>query len=1654
MLNAAFYKTGANYLTKIIRYFKLSLIAAIFIFYDKIEAAPVNYETATLTSPAQINGDQWNSVTFTRSFAAAPVVIMSPTTQSNGDPCVVRVRNVTATGFQYQLDEWDHLDGVHPAETLQYLAISEGTHVFGAQRWQVGRQSGVNRNETTVSLSDFSTPPVVLTQIYSTANQAGTTGTKGVKAIKARVSDVTSTSYKVRLQTQESDTATLSNESVGYVAVAIGRTFLDGRVVSAIRVTNGVNSNFATITYGVTRNSPTLFAQSQTFKESDPGELKYQNLTSTSVQLRYQEETSRDAETTHASEDLGYLIMGTMGGESQSKLEIGDVIVTQSNATTWTTVNLSRTYNTPVVVMGPLSHTRGAPLTVRVRNVKAGVSGTSNASFEFQIDRWSHNTVQTHEFKESLSYMVMEAGTHAIGGNLWQAGVSTGVTQSASSQTLSTMFNRTVPVVLPQVVTTNDTQTVQARVSSVTDTNFNLELDESEIDRTEHAGETVHWFAFMPGVSNLFSTRMRFEVGTFTDVSSSFSFKTFRRLHADPFFFAATQTQNDTDPNTLRWRYLFADKVELLTQEDGHPAQFGETTVSNSHDAENVGYVIVQGAEDTDEDGAPNQWEIDNGLNPNSASDGSTDSDNDLLNNQQEYHNRIDFETSSNPRTFTGGTITVSAPDHNAYEVNDRSASTQSVIPGRFRISRAGGLAPLTINYTASGSPITDSNRAPASSSDYGLWTSPDGRIAANTSIGMAANSQGADVFVRPVVDTINEYREGVRLQLSSNGSSYDLGSLSTATVNILDAQDITANEQLFVGTFLPQGSAVTSGSGYATVILNGSKTSAKISTFFNGLTTPQTDVDGSHVHFANTGTDSSVSNGTIIYGNPNGLPRGPLYEYGWTITDAAGLKGQKIIDALFRKNTGEGLYVNVHTTRYADGELRADLKLQTGSATFIRPAEAPSLENLANEEQVRRECARFLTQATFGASEADISALYNSIESPRTSASNRIAAFKSWLNTQWGRDQTRLYDYTYAADQQEWALLGQTEKLSDGLPPPNNATDWTRWGNSNYRALPNGLNKRDYSPKFLNRRHAAWTIMRYAHDQLRQRVGSALEQIFVVSDRESTIKDSHYGHARYLDMLTDAADGVRSIQPPNGAYTTANNSAFTVRHLLEDISKHPIMGQYLSSLQNQKAVFGNDGNAILSPDENYAREIMQLFTIGLFELHPDGSLKLASNGQPIATYDNEDIKQLSRVFTGWSFAWSVNTAANGFVPTLAQNNFFGHDGFDFFHPGFESPMKVFRVFHEEGAKRFLTASIPAYLGSSTDSSARDAYAESDMDTTMDTLFDHPNIAPFLSRLLIQRLVTSNPSRGYIYRVAQVFADDNGSAPGGVRGNLRAVVNAILLDYEARTLRNVDPQTENNNTSVNVSFGKVKEPIIRYMQLLRALGAKSQIDLDETSPSTNDLAGYGLASSQLDNYIGGGTQMRYSNTINDLAQQPHSIPSVFNWYLPDYSPGGRISLAGLYAPELQIITENIAVRSVNFHRIIISSNIFDPTSTTLPVGEQVRELLGDSTGSQDNIYADISDLVADYKANRDANGATNLSATIYLVNRLDRLLCSGALQAKYPYVEGGKDPRSIMIDKLVLISNGNTPLTLTLAANRVRAAIYLITSSPEYIVQK
>jgi uncharacterized protein (DUF1800 family) len=388
--------------------------------------------------------------------------------------------------------------------------------------------------------------------------------------------------------------------------------------------------------------------------------------------------------------------------------------------------------------------------------------------------------------------------------------------------------------------------------------------------------------------------------------------------------------------------------------------------------------------------------------------------------------------------------------------------------------------------------------------------------------------------------------------------------------------------------------------------------------------------------------------------------------------------------------------------------------------------------------------------------------------------------------------------------------------------------------------------------------------------DQLRQRVAWALSQIMVVS--QNPLSGYPFGLADYYDMLARDAFG-------------------DYRRLIEDVTLHPMMGRYLSMLGNQKPNLALN----IRPDENYARELMQLFAIGLVELNPDGSIRRDGLGNPIPTYDQPIIEGFAHIYTGWHWACAAGSPANcNFTNTRAT---FANQIL---------PMQAFAEQHDSGSKRMLT-----YAGAPRTSVPAGQAMAQDLRDALDNIAGHPNVAPFISKQLIQKLVTSNPSPEYVQRISRVFENDG----AGRRGNLGAVVRAILLDIEARR----DP-----TVSTGATAGKTKEPLLRLTQLWRAYGGAAQSGRFVTV-----------------------------NAQATFAQGPLTAPSVFNFFSPFFAPTGEIADRGLVAPELQIATEfqNTVVTNFFFTQVFnrnSRSGVTNPDIVVINI-EPEFALAGDST---------------------------------------------------------------------------------------------------------
>ena len=431
--------------------------------------------------------------------------------------------------------------------------------------------------------------------------------------------------------------------------------------------------------------------------------------------------------------------------------------------------------------------------------------------------------------------------------------------------------------------------------------------------------------------------------------------------------------------------------------------------------------------------------------------------------------------------------------------------------------------------------------------------------------------------------------------------------------------------------------------------------------------------------------------------------------------------------------------------------------------ASFEAPTDLP-----ANDA----EAARFLTQATYGPTVAEIARL-------------RAIGYSEWLRQEFNKPATAARPYMEAVND---------ARLADGQSGVSHNNRLDRWF------------------------HTAAT----RSDQLRQRAAFALSQILVISDQNSTLGGEPIQVSEYWDIL-------------------ARNAFGNYRELLDEVTWNPSMGKYLSHFRNRKA----SADGLRQPDENYAREVMQLFTIGLIERNLDFT-PILSGGQPIPTYNQNVVTEYAKVFTGFNYN-NATTISNGTNTYLR--------------------MTCIETEHD--------TTLKTVIGGSTIPAGQDC--PSDVDDGLDLLFAHPNIAPFISRQLIQRFTSSSPSPAYIQRVAQKFLN-NGF---GERGDLSAVVRQVLMDPEARNA----PTTNS---------GKPREPMLKLTAMWRAWDAQM--------PAA-------------DTY--GNIPMGMTNPSGTFGQRPLGADTVFNFFEPDYQLPGAIANAGLYSPEFQTLNESTLTSASN-----------------------------------------------------------------------------------------------------------------------------------------
>jgi uncharacterized protein (DUF1800 family) len=587
----------------------------------------------------------------------------------------------------------------------------------------------------------------------------------------------------------------------------------------------------------------------------------------------------------------------------------------------------------------------------------------------------------------------------------------------------------------------------------------------------------------------------------------------------------------------------------------------------------------------------------------------------------------------------------------------------------------------------------------------------------------------------------------------------------------------VTGGSNVYAATMRPQGGAATNASGSTFIRLNEAETEGIISIKYQGLTSAYF---GMHVHDERI-PGGGLANVVADLDEPGDVERLPDGSFKWEIKTAGGRSREQIVQDL-----KDGvLFFNVHSVLYPGGEIKGHFSRVEGSQKFAPP---PALPLWTDDSDTNNGAARFLTQASFGPSAADIKALKD------LTPTGGKSRYEMWIDDQFNQPASHTL-----------AEVIRTE----GASTSGGAFDETLAMNAWWRNSISGP------------------------DQLRQRLAFALSEILVVSG-QGPLDNNARALAHFYDMLADHAFG-------------------NFKDVLKATTLTPGMGRYLDMLRNDKP----DHSVGRIPNENYAREIKQLFSIGLFKMWPDGTLILNSKFEPVDTYTQREIVGFAHVFTGWDYGYD-----GGYRTTLGAG------------ANWTRPMREVPVRHFTGPKRVLNNEVLPGLamaaGQPLDPHAAhnvtlysdplyQGLAAKELEDLHNQLFNHPNVGPFICRQLLQRLVTSHPSRGYVYRVTQKF-NDNGS---GVRGDLRAVIKAILLDSEARSL------TE----ATRAEFGKQREPIMRVAAAARAF---------RIEPWTGTYAQNG------------------TRTITVTTDTPHRLASGNNVFL-DFTSGSPAPSIGSYS---------------------------------------------------------------------------------------------------------------------------------------------------------
>jgi uncharacterized protein (DUF1800 family) len=659
-----------------------------------------------------------------------------------------------------------------------------------------------------------------------------------------------------------------------------------------------------------------------------------------------------------------------------------------------------------------------------------------------------------------------------------------------------------------------------------------------------------------------------------------------------------------------------------------------------------------------------------------------------------------------------------------------------------------------------------------------------------------------------------------------------------------------------------------------------------------------------------------------------------------------------------------------------------------------------------------RIQATQFLTHATFGPTEVEVNTLADRMRQIGT-----IAAATEWIDSQLNLPLSNESRHLTLAE----SMIAEDFQFCTAV-------------NSNGVAVPMDATRVPIQTRY---RQSAWYHRAITNsDQLRQKLAWALSQILSVGN-----DFANFNNTQLEGTPIDPVRKPRYLGLSNYYDVFVDNALLRYRDVLQAVSYHAIMGDWLSSRGNAK----EDLLTNRFPDENFAREVMQLFSIGLYLLDDDGTQRLDGLGVPMPTYTQDHIREYAQVFTGLGYNTSGN---NGGTFSSAVR--------------YQTPMTMVASQHDTSSKVLLHGTLPA-LGENP----LRADCNGEISSALDGLVNHQSCPPFISRLLIQRLVKSNPSRAYLQRIVQVFKNNGAN----VRGDLKAVVKAILLDPEAfQPIRTQYLRNPNRIvvTTLGTEDSRLQEPVVAYTRYFRFFKGLARYERGQTTLNQNQtgvITTFDQTGPAISN------QFRLQSRVNEFLQSPYESPTVFNFYFPDYRPSGefltylpsaRIPNATLVAPEFQILDALTSNRTANLYRNVTRAGTREetylppgnfrpgspPSVTNATTINQISDVTTTLVPTRCRVVFDASaDQTYSSFARQSAIASLATAAingSLPLVEHLDLYLCGGTLNESY---------RLKLVSLLdELRASYGTTINANQANELARAAIQCVATSSSFLI--